>query len=45
MFLNIEVCVAAWLLRFEHESIKESSHNTNSCKEKWFGLESWDPTM
>lgn len=24
--------------------IKENSHNTNSCKEKWFGLESWDAT-
>lgn len=45
MLLNIEVCIAACLLRFEHESIKESSHNTSSCMVKWFGLESWDTAM
>lgn len=41
MLSNIEVCIAACLLHFEHESIKECSQNTSSCIVKWFGLEGW----
>lgn len=43
MLLNIEVCIAACLLCFEHTSITESSHNTNSCMAKWFALKAGTP--